>query len=90
MFITKNKLTELLKKKYVRVTFTKVDGSERKMTCTLHKDAVKAYETKTEKKTPKKDNPNLIAVWDVEKDSFRSFKLDSVKDYQVLEEGYEL
>jgi predicted DNA-binding transcriptional regulator YafY len=29
-------------------------------------------------------------VWDVEKSAFRSFKLDSVINYEVLEEGYEL
>lgn len=90
MVIDKNKLIETLRKKYVNVTFTKTDGSQRKMTCTLHEDVVKPYEPKTEKKKQKKDDPNLVAVWDVEKDAFRSFKLDSVIDYQVLEEGYEL
>jgi F0F1-type ATP synthase gamma subunit len=90
MLINKDKLTELLKNKYVKVTFTKLDGSERKMTCTLHEDVVKPYEAKTEKKKQKKEDSNLIAVWDVEKDAFRSFKLDALTDYQVLEEGYEL
>jgi|LakMenEpi03Aug12_release.lakeMendotaPanAssembly.Ray.scaffolds.fasta_scaffold3635422_1 hypothetical protein len=90
MVIEKNKLTELLQKKYVRVTFTKTNGAQRKMTCTLHEDVVVPYEPKTERKRDKKENDNLVVVWDVEKSAFRSFKLDSVINYEVLEEGYEL
>ena len=88
MEITKQKLKELLKKKVIKVTFKKKDGSERVMKCTLQEDIVPIYEKKTER--VKKVNDEVLAVWDLEKDSFRSFKLDSLIDYQIIEEGYEL
>jgi hypothetical protein len=86
--INKQDLTNLLKENVLQVTFTKKDGTERVMTCTLLKDIVPKYEKKTEK--VKKINENVLSVWDIEKDSFRSFKADSIISYQVLEEGYEL
>lgn len=86
--INKQDLTNLLKENVLQVTFTKKDGTERVMTCTLLKDIVPKYEKKTEK--VKKINENVLSVWDVEKDEFRSFKLDSLLSYSVLEEGYEL
>ena len=88
MTTNKDTLKDLLKKKVVQIKFKKKDGSERVMKCTLQEDIVPIYEKKTER--VKKQNDETLAVWDLEKDSFRSFKLDSVIDYQVLEEGYEL
>lgn len=88
MTTNKEHLKDLLKRKIVQIKFKKKDGSERVMKCTLQEDIVPIYEKKTER--VKKQNEETLAVWDLEKDSFRSFKLDSVIDYQVLEEGYEL
>jgi hypothetical protein len=85
---TKQLLKELLQKKVVQIKFKKKDGSERLMKCTLLSDIVPVYEKKTDRK--KKENEDTLAVWDIEKDSFRSFKLDSIISYQALEEGYEL
>jgi hypothetical protein len=85
---TKTNLKDLLKKNIVIVNFTKTDGSKRTMKCTLKEDVVKPHVKKTEKsKTP---NENILSVWDVEKDAFRSFRVDSIIDYQKSEEGYEL
>jgi hypothetical protein len=88
MIINKNDLKQLLKKNTVEIKFKKKDGSERVMNCTLVSDVVPVYEKKTERVKP--DNDNLIAVWDLDKEAFRSFKLDSVIDYKVIEEAYEL
>ena len=88
MQITKQELKDLLKRKVVQITFKKKDGTERVMKCTLQEDLVPIYEKKTER--VKKLNEETLAVWDLEKDSFRSFKVDSVIDYRALEEGYEL
>ena len=88
MTTTKQELKDLLKRKVVQITFKKKDGTERVMKCTLQEDLVPIYEKKTER--VKKLNEETLAVWDLEKDSFRSFKLDSVIDYRALEEGYEL
>jgi hypothetical protein len=86
--ITKEEIKDLLKRKIVNVKFKKKDGSERTMKCTLLSDLVPVYEKKTERTRP--ENEGALAVWDLEKEAFRSFKVDSVIDYQVLEEGYEL
>ena len=88
MVINKTDLKQLLKKNTVEIKFKKKDGSERVMNCTLISDVVPVYEKKTERVRP--DNDNLLAVWDLDKEAFRSFKLDSVIDYKVLEEAYEL
>ena len=84
----KQTLKDLLKRKVLKVSFKKKDGTERIMKCTLLADMVPIYEKKTERTKP--ENENALAVWDLEKDAFRSFKLDSVIDYSVVEEGYEL
>lgn len=88
MTANKDTLKNLLKRKIVQITFKKKDGTERVMKCTLQEDLVPIYEKKTER--VKKQNDETLAVWDLEKDSFRSFKLDSVIDYRTIEEGYEL
>ena len=86
--VKKQTLKDLLKQKILSVTFKKKDGTERIMKCTLLANVVPVYEKKTERTKP--ENENTLAVWDLDKDAFRSFKLESVIDYFVLEEGYEL
>jgi len=89
METNKQELKDLLKKKIVSVTFLKTDKTERKMLCTLKEEILPVVESKEPKRT-KKDNDNVLAVWDLEKEAFRSFRVDSVTDYQVVTEGYEL
>lgn len=60
----------------VRVTFTKKDGTERDMLCTLKEDVIVPYEKKTERE--KVPNEEVLSVWDVEKNSWRSFRFDSI------------
>jgi hypothetical protein len=70
------------------VTFTKVDGSERVMNATLKADLLPAVVEKVlaEGETPKpakKPNPSVLAVYDVNAPGWRSFRWDSIKDFQV-------
>ena len=62
-----------LEESIVEVTFTKKDGTEREMLCTLSEEAP-VYEKKTERKA----NPDTCFVFDVEKKEWRSFRYDSV------------
>lgn len=57
----------------IQVIFTKKDGTERIMNCTLHEDYV------PEIKGTKAINPDVIAVYDVDAEGWRSFRWDSIK-----------
>lgn len=74
---TKTKLLNALRNGTVNVTFTKKDGTERVMRCTLLQDMIpsEAWPTGDNKKKMPKD---LVAVFDLEKDDWRSFRVDSV------------
>jgi len=66
----------------VVVTFTKVDGTERTMRCTLQEGVVVPHEKKTERVKEAKEN--LVAVWDLEKSAWRSFKFDAIKTVALV------
>jgi hypothetical protein len=85
--MNKYELKEILQNSVVTVVFTKVDGTERIMNCTLVSDYIPEY-IKTDvaekqqlltESLPKVENPNTISVWDVENNGWRSFRLDSIK-----------
>ncbi|NDG30841.1 DUF2693 domain-containing protein, partial [bacterium] len=56
--------------------FKKSNGEERVMNCTLKEDVVVPYQAKTE--NTKKQNPDVLPVWDIDKNEWRSFRYDSV------------
>ena len=81
---TKEDLVKLLKEKVVTVKFKKKDDTIRKMVCTLSEDYLPEPEplAEGEVKRTKKDNPNTLPVWDLEKLAWRSFRVDSVVEYE--------
>jgi len=65
-----------------KVIFTKKDGTERTMICTLNGDVIPA-EAKSDPST-KKDravNEQVLPVWDCESKGWRSFRVDSVVSF---------
>lgn len=71
--------------KYLRegdivVGFTKKDGTDRFMNCTLV-NIPEDMQPKSEK--PVKDNDNTMKVFDMDKQAWRSFNLDSVFELVV-------
>ena len=84
-------LVESLKINVMRVVFTKKDGEERIMTCTLS-DYITPETTWREEidTTKRKVNEEVLAVWDIDKDAWRSFRLDSITDLKVIEKAKEL
>lgn len=76
----KDWLGDKLKHMDAKVTFTKKDGTERIMKCTLREDAIKPYEKKTDKE--KNKNEETLSVWDLDKNQWRSFRYDSIKEVQ--------
>ena len=80
-------LVEGLKRNLMKVVFTKANGEERIMNCTLH-DSVLPESTMLE--STKKVNPDTISVWDIDANGWRSFRMDSIKDIKVVEAVKEL
>lgn len=72
----------------VTVKFTKKDGSERTMLCTLNEQKIpfdklpKAKEP-TEETTTVASSVDAVRVFDVEKQEWRSFRFDSIKSVKV-------
>lgn len=68
-----------LQKRVCRVIFTKVNGEERDMQCTLMESALT---TAGDKHDPKRQrNEDTIAVWDTLKCEWRSFRVDRVVSF---------
>ena len=74
--LSKSNIKNMLNTGIINVKFTKNDGSERLMKCTLIKEIVKEYEKKTER--TRTISEDILSVWDVEKDGWRSFRYDSI------------
>ena len=83
MEYTKESIRSLLKNDVLEVVFIKTDGSVREMKCTLQEKFVEAYDKKTDKVKPESDN--VISVWDLDNNGWRSFKLDSIQTVSVVE-----
>ena len=77
MKLDRENLIENLKEHKLLVTFTKVDGESREMFCTLKESYLPREERKVAKKAPK-DYENLIVVWDLDQEGWRSFHLDTI------------
>lgn len=76
----KDWLGDKLKLMDAKVTFVKKDGTERVMKCTLREDVIVPHEKKTER--VKAQNSDTLAVWDLDKKEWRSFRYDSIKEVQ--------
>lgn len=75
MTISKDMIVDVLKDGVAKVSFTKVDGSKREMNCTLQESYLPVRETKSTKKV---ESDDVLAVWDTDKNAWRSFRIDSV------------
>jgi hypothetical protein len=80
--MTRNEIYEILQKHVADVAFTKVDGSERVMRCTLKSDLVPAPVDKPERN--RTVNESVLPVWDIDKNAWRSFRVDSVSSVQTV------
>ena len=71
----------LLQTTSITVDFEKANGEFRSMKCTLREDLGAKYTVK-ENITPKKPNPDVCVVWDVNQSAWRSFRWDRIKRIQ--------
>lgn len=63
------------------VTFVKSDGTERTMTCTLQEEVAIPHVATTDRKKPV--NNEVCPVWDLEKNAWRSFRYDAIKEVSI-------
>lgn len=83
----KTQIVEALHQGICTVVFTKADGQERTMKCTLSRShlpiiaALDPGRLLTEDQ-PKETNPNIVKVWDTEAGGWRSFSIDRVQSFR--------
>lgn len=78
----KTKLKESLQSNEVGVTFTKRDGTERTMRCTLSTTRIPGEQLpkgEGDSSSTKTFSKEALAVFDLEKQAWRSFRYDSIK-----------
>ncbi len=79
-----------LRRNVIEVTFTKTNGDQRIMRCTLLENMLPTtYRTNPDEKATENDfhqkNQDVIAAWDVQAGGWRSFRIDSVTYVQVID-----
>lgn len=84
----KETLKNFLREHVLSVVFTKKDGSERVMECTLKPDLLPPHETNTDNPidfpaTMRAENPDVIQVYDLENNGWRSFRVESVLSFMI-------
>lgn len=76
--LKQDELITLLKMQTVNIEFTKINGTVRKMTCTLMPEMLPDQIDLEEYAYTRKGNPDILAVFDTDKDEWRSFRWDSL------------
>ena len=80
--MNREEMVEGLKENLMQITFTKLDGTTRVMRCTLHKSMTEFVNEATKAKFP--TNEEVIPVWDIENQAWRSFRVASVTDVKNI------
>ena len=81
--MTNDEMKDSLHKGVCKVVFTKKNGDERIMHCTLQESMLPEQIDIEEQIQKKKPNPDVLAVWDVEAKGWRSFRWDTIKDFST-------
>ena len=80
----KYELKQQLQGGIATVVFEKADGTLREMRCTLLAEYLPAPAApQLLQENAKPENPNVLAVWDLENGGWRSFRMDSIKSIAV-------
>jgi esterase/lipase superfamily enzyme len=81
--IMKEKVLKALHSGICVITFTKKNGEERVMSCTLNEEFLPEQIDIEEAIQKKKPNSEVLAVWDTDIGDWRSFRWDSLKDFKT-------
>jgi WYL_2, Sm-like SH3 beta-barrel fold len=83
---TREEFVNLLKNNILKVTFMKTNGELRVMRCTLKKDLLPPLPADYVPRD-RAPNPNVVAALDLDKNEWRSFRIDSVKKYEIEQQA---
>jgi hypothetical protein len=88
-YVNRETLLQDLKLHTCKIHFTKVNGEKREMICTLLPENLPPQTNKTalEEAHKRPENQETIAVWDLQKFAWRSFRVDSV-EYAEIVDGF--
>jgi hypothetical protein len=75
-------LKALVSTNHAEVTFVKKDGTDRTMICTTEASSIPEDKQPNEESTLK-ENTDILRVYDLENDGWRSFRVDSVKSFTI-------
>lgn len=78
--MTRSDIVKVLSSGIHSVTFTKVDGTERTMPCTLDPTILPQVEIKEEKVVPRKLNIDTLRVFVTDIKEWRSFRIENLKE----------
>jgi len=81
----KDHVRDALSESVVTVIFTKKDGTERTMICTTSPNLIPSESLATSD-NPRKPNPAVQTVWDLQKEAWRSFRWDSIIGFHPKEQ----
>ena len=79
-------LKKLLHEHIMSIHFTKRDGTQRAMLCTLKSDLLPVVDKQEgdEVKKERKESIDSLRVWDIEKKDWRAFRIDSIVSHSVV------
>lgn len=81
----KNELKSKLTGCVANITFTKKDGTERKMVATLMAEYLPNVISEEQvAHVPRVQSDEVLAVWDLDKQAWRSFRLDSINEIEYI------
>ena len=78
---TYDDIVSVLNSNIATVIFTKKDGTERTMECTLMRPYIPESVFSKTRVIP--DPRTSVSVWDIEENNWRAFRLDSIKSFEV-------
>lgn len=81
--MTRQEIIDKLTENVCVVIFTKVNGEERSMPCTLRPDMLPPQEVK---ESTKKVNEDVVSVWVTDIDQWRSFRVENLLSLVAIEE----
>jgi len=85
--MNRDELENKLKTNIMEVTFNKINGDKRIMTCTLSKEILPPATKKdplTQEKI-RKINEEVLSVWDTNANGFRSFRVANITEVKLIE-----